>query len=137
MTHECITFSERAIEPDEPVAGTVSGLGDIRSLVPLLLTALGLAGNALPAWAQDTGSVYRPLPLAPADTTSSGGAASGAEDEKAKAAELAKQTLNPIASLISVPFQNNWDFGIGPSDAMRYTLNFHRSSRSRLARSGT
>ncbi|MCZ7640840.1 MAG: hypothetical protein M5U12_35160 [Verrucomicrobia bacterium] len=101
------------------------------------MTALGLAGNALPAWAQDTGSVYRPLPLAPADTTSSGGAASGAEDEKAKAAELAKQTLNPIASLISVPFQNNWDFGIGPSDAMRYTLNFHRSSRSRLARSGT
>ena len=39
------------------------------------------------------------------------------------AAELAKKLQNPIASLISVPIQNNWDFGIGPADAMRYTAN--------------
>jgi len=38
-------------------------------------------------------------------------------------AELAKKTLNPIASLISVPLQSNWDFGIGPADATKYTLN--------------
>jgi len=38
-------------------------------------------------------------------------------------AELAKKTQNPVASLISVPLQNNWDFGIGPADAMKYTLN--------------
>jgi len=38
--------------------------------------------------------------------------------------ELAKATQNPVAPMISVPFQNNWDFGIGPADAMRYTLNF-------------
>jgi hypothetical protein len=37
--------------------------------------------------------------------------------------ELAKATQNPIADLISLPIQNNWDFGIGPADAMRYTLN--------------
>lgn len=37
---------------------------------------------------------------------------------------LAKQLANPVASLISVPFQNNWDFGIGVNDASRYTLNF-------------
>ncbi len=37
--------------------------------------------------------------------------------------ELAKSTQNPIAALISLPVQNNWDFGIGPADAMRYTLN--------------
>ena len=37
--------------------------------------------------------------------------------------ELAKKLQNPIASLISVPFQNNWDFGIGPANTMRYTLN--------------
>lgn len=30
--------------------------------------------------------------------------------------ELAKQLSNPVSSLISVPFQNNTDFGIGPSD---------------------
>jgi hypothetical protein len=28
--------------------------------------------------------------------------------------ELAKQTQNPIASLISVPFQSNFDMGLGP-----------------------
>ena len=39
------------------------------------------------------------------------------------AAELAKKLQNPIASLISVPLQSNWDFGIGSAHAMRYTLN--------------
>lgn len=46
-----------------------------------------------------------------------------AEDEKDKAAELAMELQNPVASLISVPIQNNWDFGIGAADAMRYTAN--------------
>ncbi len=38
--------------------------------------------------------------------------------------ELAKQTQNPIASLISVPLQGNWDFGLGDRDATASTLNF-------------
>jgi hypothetical protein len=37
--------------------------------------------------------------------------------------ELAKQTQNPVASLISVPFQGNWDFGIGDREATGTTLN--------------
>jgi hypothetical protein len=37
--------------------------------------------------------------------------------------ELAKQTQNPVASLISVPFQGNWDFGKGDRDAAGTTLN--------------
>lgn len=38
--------------------------------------------------------------------------------------ELAKQTQNPIASLISVPFQANWDFGLGTRKATGTLLNF-------------
>jgi len=39
--------------------------------------------------------------------------------------ELAKKLSNPIASLISVPFQFNYDSDIGPNDkGDRYLLNF-------------
>ena len=38
--------------------------------------------------------------------------------------ELAKQTQNPIASLISVPLQGNWDFGLGDRNATGTLLNF-------------
>lgn len=37
--------------------------------------------------------------------------------------ELAKQTQNPVASLISVPMQANWDFGLGDRDATATLLN--------------
>lgn len=36
--------------------------------------------------------------------------------------ELAKQLSNPVSSLISVPFQNNFDFGAG-DDGWQYKLN--------------
>ena len=38
-------------------------------------------------------------------------------------AELAKKTQNPVADLISVPFQNNVNFGVGPKDDVQYILN--------------
>jgi hypothetical protein len=39
------------------------------------------------------------------------------------ASELARQTQNPVASLISVPLQGNWDFGLGDRDATATLLN--------------
>src|SRR5262245_44848282 len=52
-------------------------------------------------------------------------AQSDAANEHEQAAELAKQLQNPVSSLISVPFQSNFDFDLGPNDdGFRYTLNF-------------
>jgi hypothetical protein len=44
-----------------------------------------------------------------------------ATDDKAAEAELAKKLSNPVASLISVPIQNNFDFGAGSTgDGFQY-----------------
>lgn len=51
---------------------------------------------------------------APADQSSS-------EEDQTKA--LAKAVQNPVASLISVPFQNNTNFDIGPNDRTQNILN--------------
>jgi hypothetical protein len=37
--------------------------------------------------------------------------------------ELAKKTQNPVSDLISVPFQSNFNFGVGPDDDLLYILN--------------
>jgi hypothetical protein len=59
------------------------------------------------------------LPL----TTTALLAQDAATDDNAAQLELAKKLQNPVANLISVPIQNNWDFGIGSANAMRYTAN--------------
>jgi hypothetical protein len=41
-------------------------------------------------------------------------APSGGPSEEEKTRELAKQAQNPIANLISLPFQNDTNFGVGP-----------------------
>jgi hypothetical protein len=47
-----------------------------------------------------------------------------AQSATASADDLVKKLQNPVSSLISVPLQNNFDFGLGPSHTgWRYTLN--------------
>jgi hypothetical protein len=47
------------------------------------------------------------------------------------ATDLAKKTQNPVADLISVPFQNNFNFSAGPNDATIYNVLRIRVAQSR------
>ena len=99
-----------------------------RTQKALAVVVTGLCVVAVPtAYAQDKLAFDGSFTLADNDAVSSGGGASttastddAASDEQA---ELAKKLQNPVANLISVPIQNNWDFGLGPAHAMKYTAN--------------
>ena len=43
--------------------------------------------------------------------------------DAAQAAKLAKETQNPVSSLISLPLQANWDFGLGDREAVGTLFN--------------
>jgi hypothetical protein len=70
------------------------------------------------------------LTLAPADAASSAGGGTNAEPTTGgdqgglSAEELAKIAQNPVANMISIPFQNNFNFGVGPNKVTQYILNF-------------
>ena len=57
-----------------------------------------------------------------AQATASSGAQPAADNSQVSS-DLAKQSQNPIASLISLPFQNNMNFGVGETDRIQNTLN--------------
>lgn len=53
------------------------------------------------------------------------GPAAAQGESNAQAAELARKLSNPVASLINVPFQFNWDHGLGYNDeGRRFLMNF-------------
>lgn len=77
-----------------------------------------LAFTAKPALAQQT-PVAAETPATPAEPSSQPVHAT----LQTTGADLAQQLSNPVASLISVPFQHNIDCCFGPDGAIRYTLN--------------
>ncbi len=50
-------------------------------------------------------------------------ASSAHAQETQEEEDLARQTQNPVSDLISVPFQNNTNFGLGPNDRTQNVLN--------------
>jgi hypothetical protein len=72
-------------------------------LLPALVAAATMANSSVLSVAQG-GSV----------STTQQPSAAGAKPAVDETAELAKATQNPVASLISVPLQNNSNFGVGP-----------------------
>lgn len=58
-------------------------------------------------------------PVAPAGAAPAAAAASATPS----AADLAKKLANPISDLVSIPFQFNWDEGVGPNEDLRFLLN--------------
>ena len=51
------------------------------------------------------------------------GAAQNQAGSETDAHELAKKLSNPVSSLISFPFQSNFDFGMGTGSGWRYQMN--------------
>ena len=89
----------------------------MRHLIPsLFAAALGVLPPAI-AYAQDQPATTP----APANTAAPASAAAPATETDG--AELAKKLNNPISDLFSVPFQFNWENGIGPQNQTRYILN--------------
>ena len=84
----------------------------------LLIPFLTICCSFMSAQAEVTGDPQKPVPSASQGETATGQISSGDG-----AGALQKAVQNPVASLISVPIQNNCNFGIGPYDRTQNVLN--------------
>lgn len=73
------------------------------------LAVMGLLALSMPATGEDEQAPPPTAPPAPSTAT--------------EGASLAKKLSNPVSDLVSVPFQFNWEQGVGPNDQTRFILN--------------
>jgi len=88
----------------KPTNNIKTSVSTLTSLAIVALLFAGATTEAIAAATSDNGEMR--------DENTAGG------DET-----LLEKTQNPVSDLISLPLQNNFDFGIGPSDATRWVLN--------------
>jgi len=90
----------------------------VKNILGKLALSLGLVATlTVPAQAEDA-SATTDMQTNSSAATDDSSASSGN-----KAEDLAKETQNPVANLISVPFQNNFNFNVGPDHVTQYILN--------------
>lgn len=107
--HQLSTTPATVVHIPSPPTHSVDARSDI--LLSSIAHVLPLASDGL---------TFQPDPKAPLASPTSN---SHAPTEGGDAAELSKKLSNPIADLISIPFQLNYDEGFGPKDAGQWRLN--------------
>ena len=102
------------------VLGFVPAPQVLATELPLVLSAPGAA--AVPASGQGVTAVQANQPViaqAPGPAAGGGQGQETPQGLRSEEAGLAKQLANPVASLISVPFQFNYDSGIGVQETIQ------------------
>jgi hypothetical protein len=92
----------------------------------LLAAALICALASSTSNAQDKTAFDGSFTLADNDAASAGGGGAdvdSAADAEAQQEALAKAAQNPVAKMISLPFQNNFNFDVGPIGVTQWNLN--------------
>ena len=91
----------------------------MQMLVSIALAFALMCAAAQPARAQGVPPEQEKTDASAGNSTGQAAPASDAE----AADKLRKAAQNPVASLISVPIQENWNFNIGPADRTQNVMN--------------